>query len=115
MCKTWNNAENETLGIDPSVVSQPHAASVLIQPPKVVMLPSRHEKLLYSLSPVELYGDSWEDLNVTHLQAYIGLLILTGVSKTKCKAMAPHLGNADTGRGKSYALRQTHSDTGCLE
>ena len=44
-----------------------------------------------------MYGDSWKDLDVTHLQAYIGLLILVGVYKSKGEATA-RLWAADTGR-----------------
>lgn len=44
-----------------------------------------------------VYGDSWKELDGTHLQAYIGLLILAGVYKSKGEATAS-LWNADTGR-----------------
>ncbi|XP_051982284.1 piggyBac transposable element-derived protein 4-like [Xyrauchen texanus] len=44
-----------------------------------------------------VYGEGWKDFDVTDLQAYIELLILAGVYKSKGEATAS-LWNADTGR-----------------
>ncbi|XP_039550046.1 piggyBac transposable element-derived protein 4-like, partial [Pimephales promelas] len=50
-----------------------------------------------NLEGKRVYGDDWKDFDVTDLQAYIGLLILAGVYKSKGEATAS-LWNADTGR-----------------
>ncbi|XP_062409077.1 piggyBac transposable element-derived protein 4-like [Sardina pilchardus] len=50
-----------------------------------------------NLEGSRVYGDSWEVLDLTHLQAYIGLLILAGVYKSKGEA-TESLWGADTGR-----------------
>ena len=43
-----------------------------------------------------MFGNSWKDLDVTHLQAYNGLLILAAVYKPKGEATAS-LWNVDIG------------------
>ncbi|XP_038128076.1 piggyBac transposable element-derived protein 4-like [Cyprinodon tularosa] len=50
-----------------------------------------------NLEGKRVYGDSWKDLDVVDLEAYIGLLILAGVYKSKGEATAS-LWNAETGR-----------------
>ncbi len=118
--------ENETLGVDPPVVSKPPVDSVLSQPPRADTLPPKNGNLLWPLSPLErqgrlnaaivirmvpgpagyavshvqdiksafelsitpsikkdiiettilegmhVYGDSWKDMDVTHLQGNTG-------------------------------------------
>ncbi len=45
---------------------------------------------LFITPSIEKYilGDSWKDFDVTDLQAYIGLLILAGLYKSKSEATA---------------------------
>ena len=50
-----------------------------------------------NLEGKRVYGDSRKDLDVADLEAYIGLLILAGVYKSKGEATAS-LWNAETGR-----------------
>uniref|UniRef100_A0A8C6M6Z2 PiggyBac transposable element-derived protein domain-containing protein n=1 Tax=Nothobranchius furzeri TaxID=105023 RepID=A0A8C6M6Z2_NOTFU len=50
-----------------------------------------------NLEGKRVYGDSWKDLDVVDLEAYIGLLILAGVSESKGEATAS-LWKAETGR-----------------
>ena len=50
-----------------------------------------------NLEGSRVYGESWKDLDLTHLQANIGLLILAEVKKSKGEATA-NLWAAETGR-----------------
>ena len=63
------------------------------------MTPSVEKDILEmtNLEGSHVYVDSWKDVDVTDLHAYIGLLILAGVYKSKSEATAS-LWNADTGR-----------------
>ena len=66
---------------------------------ELFMTPSIEKTILQmtNLEGRRVYGDEWKDYDVTHLQAYIGLLILAGVYKSKGEATAS-LWAADTGR-----------------
>ena len=50
---------------------------------------------MINLEGRRVYGDRWTDLDVTHLRAYIGLLILAGEYKSKASAS---FWVADTGK-----------------
>ncbi len=50
-----------------------------------------------NLEGKRVYGDSWKDLDVVDLEAYIGLLILAEVYKSKGEATAS-LWNTETER-----------------
>lgn len=50
-----------------------------------------------NLEGKRVYGDNWKDLDVVDLEAYIGLLILAEVYKSKGEATAS-LWNAEIGR-----------------
>ncbi len=134
--EAFSSDENETLGVDPPVVSttrsghviktesyygsSPHLNDkvdlVLLMsskwfqaPPDTLSMdttsafelfisPSTENNVLVmtNLEGRQVYGDSWKDLDVTHLHAYIRLLILEGVYKSKGEATAS-LWNADAG------------------
>ena len=66
---------------------------------ELFMTPSIEKTILQmtNLEGRRVYGDEWKDYDVTHLQAYIGLLILAGVYKSKGEATAS-LWAAETGR-----------------
>ena len=57
---------------------------------ELFMTPSIEKTILQmtNLEGRRVYGDEWKDYDVTHLQAYIGLLILAGVYKSKGEATA---------------------------
>ncbi len=79
---------------------------------KAVVTPSI-ENIVLEMTNLEgkrVYGDTWQDLDVVDLEAYIGLLILAGVYKSKGEATAS-LWSAETGRAifpATMSLKKFH-------
>lgn len=65
-----------------------------------LFLPVAIERIVIEMTNregIKRYGQAWKTIDVTQLHAYIGLLILAGVYRSKGEA-ASRLWNADTGR-----------------
>ncbi|XP_061878322.1 piggyBac transposable element-derived protein 4-like [Entelurus aequoreus] len=79
---------------------------------ELLMTPSieNHVLLMTNLEGSRVFGDSWKPIDAIDLQAYIGLLILGGVYKSKGEA-AESLWNKETGRAifpATMSLKKFH-------
>ena len=65
-----------------------------------LVIPNSIQKIILEMTNLEgrrVFGEEWKELDKTHLHAYLGLLILAGVYKSKDESTAS-LWDADTGR-----------------
>lgn len=69
------------------------------------------EKILLDMTNLEgfrKYGDSWKGMDETDLHAYIGLLILAGVYRSRGEAAAS-LWDAESGHRATMPLKRFHT------
>ena len=65
-----------------------------------LVMPNSIQKIILEMTNLEgrrVFGEKWKELDKTHLDAYLGLLILAGVYKSKDESTAS-LWGAETGR-----------------